>query len=238
MAWAFKQSAQSATAAVSAGSNLTAGSLIVVFCLDSAADSANLTCSQTSGTATVGSFTKFGAADNVGNAEAIAGFWAVCSAGGTATFTIAGGTGILDTRFGEWTGQAASPADVMGTGDTGQAGSVNADADKSQSVTTTANGDLLVAYIEDLISSTTTFTKGASPNVWTERSASTNGGEFEEFIQTTAAAIQATWTASSANTFMSVIGSFQLASGTIVLDEDYWNHLPLFNCDSPVTVFS
>ena len=218
MAWTAVQSRRSATSAVSASSNLTSGSLIIVFHADGSNTGTTETCSKTAGTAMVGSFTRFGGADNVANNECIVGFWATCSAGGSATFTVAGGVTSIDTEFAEFTGQAASPADVMGSGDTGQTGSTAANGDKSQSITTTADGDLVVGYISDLIG-TATFTKGSSPNVFTELQ-TVAGAEMEYFIQGTAGAIQATWTASAADAFQSVIGSWKVAAAAAVTQAD------------------
>lgn len=144
---------------------------------------------------------------------------AVAKTTGSITVTIANSGGGPSTSIAEYTSPFAAPVeDVTGTFVNNGAGSSSANGDLTGSVTTVTNGDLVVSMIFDtVVDSSTQYAQGTSPNAFTKRTtasvdpagASNQTFAIEDFVQTTAAAINPTWTATTTTNYYGFTVAFK-----------------------------
>lgn len=161
--------------------------------------------------------------DGVAN-NTLAWWWAIAATTASITVTISnftsGGVG-LGAFVEEWSGQASSPADG-GNKKTNTAGTTATDGETTGSVTTTSNGDLVISVIYnnnnirtvDWQTAGTGFTEQATNN--DPGGASNITWSVETQIQTSAGAINPSWTAASTDTYIGMTAAFKVpaAAGT------------------------
>jgi len=203
VAWPFVSGAASATLAVT--KSVTKGNLLVVFHATGGGGAFTPTVSDNGATPNSWAPVPNSPLNDATNNDTMAVWTAVAKVTGSITVTVANsGASFNGVALGEWTPPAAAPIVEAFAKTVNGAGSIVADAVLSGSVTTVADGDLIVSFILDAatLPAVTEFNAGTNPNVFTKRATLSNdpgGGAaitwaVEDFVQTTHAAINPTWT--------------------------------------------
>lgn len=186
---------------------------------------------------------------DVSNGASASGWFTVATVTATITVTIAdvSAGGFNGTSVTTVTGQAASSIENASNGGT-IAGSSSSNGMTTGSVTTTADGCLIFSFIVDDGSTRTSnqYTAGTSPNAFTELSGASQdpGGAsdatyaVEYFTQTSAGAINPTWTQGNTDTAVGLTAAFKVASGGETITMDKWNPMVREQCGPRYSVVS
>lgn len=145
-------------------------------------------------------------------------WWSIANGSGSTTVTITT-TGVTfnGITFAEYSGIAASPADGANKV-SNQTATMTANALTTGSVTPSADGGMVFSFIMDTsaIDDTAVFTAGTSPNAFTKRTTGSHTGDgatlvfaIEDFVQTTAAAINPTWTYNDTTKYAGITAVFK-----------------------------
>src|SRR6266404_4114787 len=210
MAWTFVSGAVSASLTVT--KSVTAGKLLVAFYATGAGSGLTPTISDNGSTPNTWAKVQSSPLSDPANGDTMAMWYCIAKVTASITVTIANAGGSFNaTSLGEWTPPAAAVIEEASVTAVNAAGSTTADAVKTGSVTTVADGDLIISYILDAnnLPTVAEFAAGTTPNAFTKRTTLSNdpgGGSaitvaVEDFVQTTHAAINPTWTETAAHSF-------------------------------------
>lgn len=138
----------------------------------------------------------------------------------TVTVTFSVSVSFRAMSIHEYSGMVSTGAFDVGAGAAwSRAGSTATDGNYTDSITTTANGDLIIAATVDVPASWF----GISPGTGlTERYDDADWYEAEDKIQTTAGSTNATWTPPNTDDYYWVIGAFKAATTGGFLNRNYW----------------
>lgn len=198
----------------------TQGNLLIAFAESSvASDDGGLSFSGG------GTWTVIDHISDTTNNNALVWAWAVASTTGSVTVTGNGGTANCEGMFvEEWSSSngaiSASALDVHNFNNhTASPGSNANDGDTGGSITPTQNGDLIISLASDTqinSNGSSAWTAGGSPNAFTKRSttdlfndAVSTPTSSESFVQSTAAAINPTWTRGNQDEYAGFSAAFK-----------------------------
>lgn len=216
MAWVFVSAAATKTKTVT--KSVTAGNLLVC----------GFACGDGTTTPTISDgvnvWTPVGASPikDVTNAAGVAMWWAIAATTASIVIAItAAPTTFNGTWIAEYSGNAASALDAGSAGAANIAGSIVADAMKTGAFTPSADGCLVVSFINDDGNTrlATQYTAGSNPVVFSKRATASvdpAGGidttyAVEDAVQVTAASINPTWTEAVADAAVGIAAAFKAA---------------------------
>lgn len=221
MSWPFVSgaTAKGTTTSLSVTKSVTAGDFLVVFYCCVLSGGFTPTISDNGSTPNSWAPVR---ASNIADSSPMIVWSCIARVTGSITVTIAapGGAGSSNqVAFGEWIPPALAVIEEASAKASNVAGSTTADAELTGSVTTLADGDLVLSFILDVTAfvTSTEYAAGTSPNAFTKRTTLSNDpggasdGTFavEEFVQTIHGAINPTWTAANTNNYSGITVAFK-----------------------------